>query len=50
MTTFTKNETLINNIVAWIKNYATHAGMKSLVVGISGGIDSSVVSTLCCKV
>ena len=49
MTTFTKNETLINNIVAWIKNYATHAGMKSLVVGISGGIDSSVVSTLCCK-
>ena len=34
MTTFTKNETLINNIVAWIKNYATHAGMKSLVVGI----------------
>jgi len=40
---------LIDNIVTWIKNYASHAGMKSLVVGISGGIDSSVVSTLCCK-
>src|SRR6056300_861457 len=40
---------LIDNIVTWIKNYASHSGMKSLVVGISGGIDSSVVSTLCCK-
>ena len=40
---------LIDNIVTWIRNYASHAGMKSLVVGISGGIDSSVVSTLCCK-
>ena len=40
---------LIDSIVTWIKNYASHSGMKSLVVGISGGIDSSVVSTLCCK-
>ena len=40
---------LIDNIVAWIRNYASHAGMKSLVIGISGGIDSSVVSTLCAK-
>jgi len=40
---------LIDNIVTWIYNYAQNSGMKSLVVGISGGIDSSVVSTLCCK-
>jgi NAD+ synthase len=37
---------LIEDIVRWIYNYANG---KSLVVGISGGIDSSVVSTLCCR-
>jgi hypothetical protein len=36
-------------IVDWINNYCdtTSFEPKSLVVGISGGIDSSVVSTLC---
>lgn len=34
-------------ITSWISDYARSAGMTSLVVGISGGIDSSVVSTLC---
>ena len=35
-------------IVKWIYDYCiTHPSIKSLVVGISGGIDSSVVSTLC---
>ena len=41
-----KTSELIDDIVRWIYNYANG---KSLVVGISGGIDSSVVSTLCCK-
>lgn len=36
-----------HDIVAWIKQYAETANLKTLVVGISGGIDSSVVSTLC---
>ena len=36
-----------NQIVHWIKEYAETAGMKTLVVGISGGIDSAVVSALC---
>ena len=36
-----------DNIVAWLKNYAEQAGMTSLIVGISGGIDSAVVSALC---
>ena len=36
-------------IVDWINNYCDNTSFKpnSLVVGISGGIDSSVVSTLC---
>ena len=36
-------------IIDWINNYCatTSFSPKSLVVGISGGIDSSVVSTLC---
>lgn len=33
-------------ISEWIKNYAEKNNIKTLVVGISGGIDSSVVSTL----
>jgi len=36
-----------NKIVDWIKDYAQNNKRKTLVVGISGGIDSSVVSTLC---
>lgn len=31
----------------WIKQYAERSGVKYLVVGISGGIDSAVVSKLC---
>ena len=42
----TSTKTLIDDIVRWIYNYANN---KSLVVGISGGIDSAVVSTLCCR-
>jgi NAD+ synthase len=39
--------TLQDRITAWIKDYAQRAKIKNLVVGISGGIDSSVASTLC---
>jgi NAD+ synthase len=39
---------LEDRIVGWISEYClTHPKIKCLVVGISGGIDSSVVSTLC---
>jgi NAD+ synthase len=41
--------TLQDQITAWIKEYAHRANMKSLVVGISGGIDSAVVSALCAR-
>jgi NAD+ synthase len=45
------NETrkLADDITAWIKNYAEQHGIKSLTVGVSGGIDSAVVSTLCAR-
>ena len=38
-----------NIITEWINKYCDSASYnpKALVVGISGGIDSSVVSTLC---
>ena len=39
----------INYISDWIKSYADSNGFKSLVVGISGGIDSAVTSTLSAK-
>jgi NAD+ synthase len=42
-------ELLQDRITSWIKDYADKAGIKSLVVGISGGIDSAVVSALCAR-
>ncbi len=36
-------------ITKWIKDYAKKAKVTTLVVGISGGIDSSVVSALCAR-
>ncbi len=42
-------EKVINHIVGWLKDYVNNAHVKGFVVGISGGIDSAVVSTLCAK-
>lgn len=42
-----KVDKVTNHIVTWLKNYATNAGVKGYVVGVSGGIDSAVTSTLC---
>ena len=36
-------------IINWLKNYAEAAKMNGFVIGISGGIDSAVVSTLAAK-
>jgi NAD+ synthase len=36
-------------IVKWIRAYARSAKIDTLVVGVSGGIDSAVVSTLCAR-
>ncbi|MGQ1944918.1 NAD(+) synthase [Ornithobacterium rhinotracheale] len=37
---------VINYIVDWLKDYLSKSGMDGWVIGISGGIDSAVVSTL----
>ena len=39
----------INHITRWIKSYARKNKIDTLVVGVSGGIDSAVVSTLCAR-
>lgn len=41
-----QTQALIRHIAAWLKDYAAEARAKGFVVGISGGIDSAVVSTL----
>ena len=40
---------LKDRIVSWLKSYIEESGQKSFVVGVSGGIDSAVVSTLCAE-
>jgi NAD+ synthase len=42
-------EKVVEYIVTWLKDYATNAKVNGFVVGISGGIDSAVTSTLCAK-
>ena len=42
-------EKVVDYIVDWLKDYATKAGVNGFVIGVSGGIDSAVTSTLCAK-
>ena len=42
-------EELKTKIVNWISDYCWKYNIKALVVGVSGGIDSAVVSTLCAE-
>ncbi|MCX7546658.1 NAD(+) synthase [Xanthomarina sp. F1114] len=44
-----QTEKVIDFIVEWLKDYALNAGVNGFVLGISGGIDSAVTSTLCAK-
>lgn len=39
-------EEVKNHIVNWLKEYANSANAKGFVIGVSGGIDSAVTSTL----
>ena len=43
------SEKIVRHIVNWLKDYAEQARVKGFVVGISGGIDSALVSTLCAQ-
>lgn len=38
---------LANEIVVWLKDYAIKNNRSAWVVGVSGGVDSALVSTLC---
>jgi len=40
-------EAVTKHIVEWLKNYAQENGIKGFTIGLSGGIDSAVTSTLC---
>ncbi|MGB2135187.1 MAG: hypothetical protein ACPHYG_04280, partial [Flavobacteriales bacterium] len=40
---------LAQHIVSWLQEYARTANMNGWVVGVSGGIDSAVTSTLCAE-
>ncbi len=44
-----ESEKVIDHIVNWLKDYAANSNMNGFVLGISGGIDSAVVSALCAK-
>lgn len=37
------------HIVSWLKTYAENAKVNGFVIGISGGVDSAVTSTLCAQ-
>ncbi|KFF19954.1 NAD(+) synthase [Flavobacterium hydatis] len=36
-------------IVEWLKDYANNAKVNGFIIGISGGVDSAVTSTLCAQ-
>ena len=44
-----QTKAIISHISNWLKDYAKKASTKGFVVGISGGIDSAVTSTLAAK-
>ena len=44
-----QTEKVVDHIVKWLKDYAIKANVNGFVIGISGGIDSAVTSTLCAK-
>jgi len=41
-----QTQKVIDHIVSWLKDYAEKANVKGYVIGVSGGVDSGVVSTL----
>ena len=49
MTRIDSYEDLTDKIVGWLKDYYFDNNIKAFVVGVSGGIDSAVVSSLCAR-
>lgn len=44
-----QTEKVNKHIVEWLKDYAVKAKVNGFVIGISGGVDSAVTSTLCAQ-
>lgn len=44
-----QSDKVVDYIVNWLKNYAQKNKMNGFVIGLSGGIDSALTSTLCAK-
>jgi NAD+ synthase len=44
-----QTEKVNKHIVEWLKDYAIKAKVNGFVIGISGGVDSAVTSTLCAQ-
>ncbi|MES2591658.1 MAG: NAD(+) synthase [Bacteroidota bacterium] len=44
-----KNKEVVDHIVHWLKTYSEHSKTNGFVIGISGGVDSALTSTLCAK-
>jgi NAD+ synthase len=44
-----QTEKVIEHIVKWLKDYHQSSHTKGFTVGVSGGIDSAIVSTLCAR-
>jgi NAD+ synthase len=42
-----KKKETVNHMVKWLRQYCETSGMSGFVVGVSGGIDSALTSTLC---
>lgn len=42
-----KSKEISEFITSWLRDYCDHAAQDGFIVGISGGIDSAVTSTLC---
>ena len=42
-----QTDKIIRHIVDWLRDYALKSGVKGYIIGVSGGVDSGVVSTLC---
>ena len=44
-----QTQKVVEHIVNWLRDYAVRNNQNGFVVGVSGGIDSAVTSTLCAK-
>ena len=42
-----QTQKVIDHIIEWLKDYAKKANAQGYIIGVSGGVDSGVVSTLC---